>query len=448
MVKASGAIVLAALIAGCTSAPRESGFAEVQKQVRDRIGQRVQWNRQTPEDREADAAVHNLLAHELTVDQAVQLALLNNPTLQATYEDIGIAQADLVQAELLKNPIFTAAVEIGDGGKGTKLQFSILEDFISILQIPLRRRVAESALAQARLRVVGAAIDVASQTQAAFYSAQASGQMLDLRRTVVQASDASFELARRIHAAGNSNDLDLSTQEAQLEQAKLDLAMAEIQTQRNRERLTSLMGLRSTDWKIAARLPDLPAREAPTTDIEQRAIDHSLDLGLAKSEISTAAQTLGLLKSFSVDGAELGAASEKEVDGTWETGPAVSVPIPIFDTGKAVRAAARSRYARARQRYRAQEIEIRSAARLASAELAAARSRVQQYRQTIIPLRHRITETMQTQYNAMLGGAFGVLDARREEINAGAAYVEAQRDYWLARSHLDALLAGHMNGAP
>ncbi len=54
---------------------------------------------------------------------------------------------------------------------------------------------------------------------------------------------------------------------------------------------------------------------------------------------------------------------------------------------------------------------------------------------------------MQTQYNGMLVGVFVVLDARREEVNAGAEYVQAKRDYWLARTRMDALLAGWNNGA-
>jgi outer membrane protein, heavy metal efflux system len=447
MGKITRAAILLALLAGCASHADDRGFADVQQQVKDRTGQRVQWNRRSAEDCSAAAAVHDLLSRELSPDQAVQVALLNNHSLQATYEDIGIAQADLVQAGLLKNPVFTAAVEFGDAGKGTKLNFSVLEDFISILQIPLHQRVAESALAQVRLRVIGAVIELSLQTKSAFYSAQASSQTVELRRTAAQAGEASYDLARRIRAAGNSSDLDLAAQQAQLEQAKLDLAAAELEHQRLRERLASLLGVRITEMTTTERLPDLPAQEPDAKNIEQRAVDKSVNLDLSKSEVASAARALGLSKWAPLEGTELGASSEKEVDGTWETGPAVSVPLPIFDTGQAARAAARSRYAQARQRYHAEQLEIRSAARLATAELLAARARAEQYEKTIIPLRHRISDAMQTQYNGMLVGVFVVLDARREEVNAGAEYVQAKRDYWLARTRMDALLAGWNNGA-
>ena len=51
-----------------------------------------------------------LLEGELTTNAAVQIALLNNAALQATFEELGIAQAELVQAGLLKNPVFAGHV--------------------------------------------------------------------------------------------------------------------------------------------------------------------------------------------------------------------------------------------------------------------------------------------------------------------------------------------------
>src|ERR1700761_8555716 len=91
MNQAIRAILLAALLAGgCAQTPRDDGFADVRDDVHHRIGQRVQWNRQTHDDQAADASIRLLLSNDLTADRAVQIALLNNHALQATYEEIGI----------------------------------------------------------------------------------------------------------------------------------------------------------------------------------------------------------------------------------------------------------------------------------------------------------------------------------------------------------------------
>src|SRR3954468_15658129 len=93
-------------MAGAAAGPKDAGFGDVSREASGRAGvdpDVVRWNRDTADDRAAADAVRGLRPRPLTADAAVQVALLNNATLQATYEDLGIAQADLVQAGLLKN---------------------------------------------------------------------------------------------------------------------------------------------------------------------------------------------------------------------------------------------------------------------------------------------------------------------------------------------------------
>ena len=62
----------------------------------------------------------------------------------------------------------------------------------------------------------------------------------------------------------------------------------------------------------------------------------------------------------------------------------------------------------------------------------------------MLPLRNEIVEQTQLQYNAMQLGPFQLLIAKQQQIDAGAAYIRALRDYWLARTELDQLLNGRM----
>ena len=92
---------------GCVSVPKSAGFDDIRHGIRSRIGDAspaVQWRGVTVDDAAVDRAVRALLQHPLTADAAVQIALLNNRTLQATYEDLGVAQADLVQAGVVEEP--------------------------------------------------------------------------------------------------------------------------------------------------------------------------------------------------------------------------------------------------------------------------------------------------------------------------------------------------------
>ena len=101
-----------ALTAGCATAPRDAGFGDVSRSVAERAKvDVVRWDQGTPADKDAQRSVDALLANELTPDAAVQVALLNNQDLQATYEDLDVAQADLVRAGLLRNPVFGGDVK-------------------------------------------------------------------------------------------------------------------------------------------------------------------------------------------------------------------------------------------------------------------------------------------------------------------------------------------------
>src|SRR5437762_11720877 len=78
-------------LAGCAHVDPDPAFRELANTVHLRTGKRVQWNRGSAEDAQAQAAAASMLKRPLTADSAVQVASLNNHNLQATYEELGIA---------------------------------------------------------------------------------------------------------------------------------------------------------------------------------------------------------------------------------------------------------------------------------------------------------------------------------------------------------------------
>lgn len=446
---AAGIIAAVALLMlwGCVPVPREAGFPDVQALVSERGVPRIHWNQNTAADQSVDDAVRQMLARELTADQAVQIALLNNPGLQAIYEDLSVAQADLVQAGLLKNPIFSGEFRIHEGTGDLAFEGSLVQNFVDLFLIPLRKRVAEAEFQATKLRVAGQVMDLAARVRADFYSLQARYQLLDIRHTVLEAMAASFEVARRLRQAGNITELDLAAQQAQYEQARVDFADAQAAALADRERMNALMGLwgKQIGWKIAARLPDPPTQELALEDAEKQAIARSLDLGVQREQILIAARQLGLAQPLALlNDAELGASAEHDRETGWAIGPAVALPVPLFDQGQARVYKAQGELRRARQLYRAGAIEIRAEARASAIRLRAARERVDYYRNVILPLKQKLLHESQLQYNAMQLGVFRLLDARQQQVEAGAQYVEALRKYWLARSELGQIMSGRL----
>lgn len=120
------------------------------------------------------------------------------------------------------------------------------------------------------------------------------------------------------------------------------------------------------------------------------------------------------------------------------------VQLPIFDRGRARKAAAQMEIIRARDNYTAMAVRIRSAARLAVTSLQNARASAAYYRDTVIPQSARLLDETQKEYNAMQRGVFNLIEAKERQIRAGQRYVEALANYWKARVRFAALMQGVM----
>jgi outer membrane protein, heavy metal efflux system len=381
----------------------------------------------------------------LTAADAVQVAMLNNRDLQAIYTDLGVAQADLVQAGLFRNPILDAAVMFPLSGARPDLQLGVVVSFLDVFYVPLRKRVAAARLEEAKLRVTGAVLDHAAQVRRAFYRHQADEQMLELRQTVVQALVASLEVSRRLHEAGNISDLDLARDRAVAEASRLALRSAEMAALKSREALNDLMGAWGiqTAWTIERRLPDVPAESLDVTTIERDALGRSLDLSHARQRIVVAGQQLGYDQATALlPGMELGAEAEREEG--WKLGPTLAVPVPLFDQGQARMGRALAELRRAHQEYYGLGVRVRAVARAARDRMLGARDRALYYRDILLPLHERIVYEAQLQYNAMQIGIVQLLRDRERQIETGAGYVEALREYWLARADLMHIMSGRL----
>src|SRR5688572_28810455 len=96
------------LLSGCVSFTKDAGFDSVKTAVSERAGVAPRWTRNAGDAGEVrDTVRRSVSAAALTADIAVQIALMNNPGLQATYAELGIAEADLVQAGRMRNPGFS-----------------------------------------------------------------------------------------------------------------------------------------------------------------------------------------------------------------------------------------------------------------------------------------------------------------------------------------------------
>ena len=440
------------LLAGCTGVSKEAAFSEVQQQVDESIGFTVHWNGDTDSAGEVTQTIKELLSKSLVADAAVQIALLNNRRLQATYEEIGIAYAAVVEAGSPSNPAFHGGATFGLPQAMTahpvhdSYVFEIEMDFLSVLYGSMRKSVAKSEFEAAKLRVTAAVMDLAGQTRTAFYRVQAEKQMLEMFRQVVLATQAGYEFASELREAGNIPELDLLLQRALYEGSRLALVAAEVTLTESREQLNRLMGLwgEETAWTVETRLPNILAEPMKLDDVEKVAIENSIDLAIAREDIVSIGKQLGVAKAMSlVPRLEVGGELEQE-DGAWKAGPALGFEIPLFDRNQGQRAAAAAVLRQRQEEYHALAVEIRSAVRAAQRRLLTTRQTALSYQDNILPLQEKILEQVQLQYNAMQVGTPRLLLAKQQQIDAGRDYIQALYNYHVARVTFDQILSGRL----
>jgi outer membrane protein TolC len=439
------ALVFAGVLSGCATFSGNGGFGAVEQVAKERLNKDVTWQRDDGERASIRSAVEELLASPLSVDNAVQVALLNNPGLQATYAELGIAEADLVQAGRMTNPHF-AFLRTSEGG-ARKLEWALTFPIVDLLTIPLRTRIEGRRVEQVKLAVAGRMLDVATMTRNAWIEAVAAEERVRYLEQVKHAAEASAELASRMERAGNFNRLDRMREAVFHAETSARLARARQGVVAGRERLTRRMGLSGDDvaFRLPERLPDLPADKPEFRDIEARAMTGRLDVRAAALETESLAGSLGLTRATRfINVLEFGPAATKEDPEPWKRGFEVSLQLPIFDWGGARVARAEAIYMQALHRVAETAVNARSEVRESYSAYHTAYDAAKRYRDEIVPLRKKIAEENMLRYNGMLISVFDLLADAREQAGAVIAYIEALRDFWRSESDLQAAF----NGSP
>lgn len=383
-----------------------------------------------------------LLAEPLTPESAARIALLNNHDVLAAYEKLGVAHAELVEALRVPNPRADAALRFRRSGP-PEIEVLATIGLSELAFLPLRGDAASTELEAARLEVVGFIVDLAFDVRNAFIAYQAAEQALELDRTVLAATAAAADAAARLHEAGNLTDLDLANQRAFNEEARVTERRAETARLRARAHLNELMGLgASTEWAAAvARLPDPPAEELALEGLERRALEQNLDLKVARERANAADRRVTVATAEGVLPDVRGGVSARR-EGEWGVGPAVSLEVPLFYQGQGAIERARSERSRERDRSAQLAVRVRVAAHTLAEELTSARANAVEYRDVLLPLRQRVLDQTELEYNAMAVGVFQLLVAKREEVETARAYVDLLREYWTARTEVERLEAG------
>ncbi len=431
------------LLGGCAGFSPDGGFDAVASAARPHLAQEAAWAR-TPEQRRAlDARVAELLREPLSADAAVQVALFNNRELQAALHGLGIAEAELVQAGRLPDPVLALGRFVR--GDERELERSLHFSLAGLIGLPRATALAKARFAQVQRESTLQLLTLATETRKAWVQAVAADESLHYARQVQDAADAGAELARRLAAVGNWNALNLAREQRYAAEAALGVATARRAQVGARERLTRLLGLwgEQTAFRLPDRLPELPRDLPDPPALEQRAMASRLDVQAAQLAVDAQAERLGLTRTGRwANGLELGLASNRSNEAPTQRGVEIAIALPLFDGGAGQRARDAALLEQARERAAQTAIDARSQVREAWQAWRLAHDIARQHREALVPLATRINDEQLLRYNGMLIGVFELLAEARLQVAAVNASLAAQRDFWLADADLQMAMVG------
>lgn len=432
---------IAALLSGCAAVDTKPDLAPLRATLGDRAGGEIALRNA---DGPVTQRIEQLRAQPLSMTGAVQLALLASPEMQSHYAEVGIARADMALASSLTNPRVDVSVRPTTNPAAlANLEFGIVQSIVDVMTQPVRAKAAAATFEAAKLKVAADVVVAVGEVRRAYVELVAARNLVVAHQGMANAAEAAALLAQKMHAAGNVPDLMLNREQSAFEDAATGVMKAELDVAARAPQLARLLGTESAPLQIPDKLPAPPADNNDGDALAAVAAERRLDVAALRQSLEAARTTLKSKVDWRAwQEIEVGLSAERDGDGQWALGPNISFALPLINRGGPAAARAAAELMKAENDLRAGLGRVQAEVATAMAKVAAARRLVERYRTVILPLKHNIVVQVQQNQNYMLVGVFDALAAKREEGAAQAAYVEALRDYWLARVDLAEAVGG------
>ncbi|MCH9034157.1 MAG: TolC family protein [Planctomycetes bacterium] len=457
--------VTVAALGGCATVDPRHDYGRVARHVTEATGRERVYR---PEDDALVASIVDELSREgMTATEAVEICLLNNPTLQSQFMNVGMARADAVQAGLFSNPFVGISARFPDGGGLANIEAGVAQNIAELWQIPLRKRAAERSLDAAILDLARTAAEIAADAKAAYYVAIGSDERFRIARENLDIAKNLLDLALTRQKAGAANELDVNLSRGIALNAEIEVERARLAAADARRELATILGL-SGDADALALTDPLPTEFPETPEAEslvQIAKVWRLDIQTAQQAVAAAQARLEYEYRLVWPVFELGLEMERSqrmrqggrdvladtvrssIAGGGMTapgiqprserrsgkgqdvifGPSLGIELPIFDQNQAQIAKAQYALQQARKTLDALDRAVTQEVRSAVDRAMTAWRLMQMYRDRSIPLAQGNLDLSREAYRAGRASFLSVLEAQRFFLEARRGYVEASQ---------------------
>lgn len=451
-----------AVLGGCVTVNPRPDYARVARHVTEATGQEEVYRPEN--DQRIPRLVEELIRDGITADETVQICLLNNPTLQAAFMDVGMARADVVQSQLLSNPSLGIALQLPSGGGLANLEAGLAQNLAELWRIPARKRAAERSLDRAVLDLARQAAGLAVNAKVAYYQAVGADEQYRITRQNLEIAQTLLEMTLARQQAGVTNELEVNLSRALALDAELSVESARLAAADARRALATLLGVTMDvdELPLVDKLPEIPPRTPEVERLVDIATRWRLDIQAARQALFAAEARLqqeyrsvfpivelgvalergerershgsrdlladtarASIANAGLTAPEIEPRSKQRRNTDFIIGPSLSLELPIFDQNQAEIAKAKYAYERASKTLEALDRAVVQEVRSAADRAFSAWKLVQMCRDRFIPLAQSNLDLSREAYRAGRVSFLSVLEAQRFFLDSRSRYVTA-----------------------
>lgn len=324
----------------------------------------------------------------LRLEDAIRRTVETSPELQAALARVRVAQAEADLAGLLPNPILSLVFRFPKGGGGPDIEAGLAADLLAILQRPRRSSAAAHRLEAEAAAALSSALDVVAEARDLYASAQVLEELVPILEGRLSVLDRLREVARARLDLGEGTRHDVTTLDSEwLELAveasrrRQELRLARISLTRRIGEPSGAATWRLDPWQGPAAVPTAESAWIET------ALRSRPELLAIEWELRARGEEVALARWGALEGASVALDAERE--GDWSAGPAVSSPLPVFDTGAARKRRASALVSEAQHRLVAAQRAVVDEVRTSLTALSGSQDNLERIVRELVPLQER-----------------------------------------------------------
>ncbi len=366
----------------------------------------------------------------LTVEELLQLAMANNPTLQQATAVINKAQGIKKQVGLYPNPIIGyQGQEIGADGTSGKQGGYISQTIVTGNKLRLNQAVADYDIQQLQWELETQKYRVRNDVQSQFFASLGAEQRVKLSLQLEEIAKEGVEMASKLFESGEAARPDILQAEVQLGEIRIIRQNAEYDHQAARKQLASLVGSPElTQAPLSGDLneisPDLTWEES-----YQQLQTNSPELQAVYARVSRAREQIFRQESQNKPNllAQIGVARDNET-GDDIANVQLGIPLPIFNRNQGNIDMANAEYYRSLSDV--ERLQLSLEVRLANAfrDYQKAKQQVEQYQQNILPKAKENLDLTNQGYRQQQFDFLRVLTARRTYFETNIQFIRSLVD--------------------